>query len=53
MLVNDSIYLLDETMKKLQEMREIEQLMAKAEEWNKLSHEEQEEKKKNLRQNGN
>lgn len=52
MLVNDSIFLLDESLKKLEEIKEIETLMGQTEEWNRLTAEEQQERERDLRQHG-
>ncbi|GMH33488.1 hypothetical protein BSKO_01322 [Bryopsis sp. KO-2023] len=51
MLVNDSIYLLDESMKKLEEIREVERKQGTPE-WDALTSEEREEQQSNLRSSG-
>lgn len=53
MLVNDSIFLLDDSLKKLEEIKEIETLMSKEDEWNALSQEERQDRERDLRQHGN
>lgn len=51
MLVNDSIYLLDESLKKLEEIRAFETRQREPE-WEQLSREEQGEQESNHRQSG-
>lgn len=51
MLVNDSIYLLDESLKKLEEIRAFETRQREPE-WEQLSQEEQGEQESNHRQSG-
>ena len=44
MMINDAIYLLDEALKKLPEIRETENKIANQSEWAQLSADEQNEK---------
>eukprot|EP00210_Caulerpa_lentillifera_P006815 g6514.t1 len=52
MLVNDSIFLLDDSLKKLEEIKEIETLMANEAEWNSLTQEERQNHERDFRQHG-
>lgn len=52
MLVNDSIFLLDESLKKLEEIREIETLMDDQQEWNRLTQEERHDRERDHRAYG-
>ncbi|KAL9647901.1 hypothetical protein ABK040_008172 [Willaertia magna] len=49
-LLNDSIYLLDNSLKDLQKIREVQNLMENIEEWNKLTNQQRTEKNKDLAQ---
>ena len=52
MLVNDSIFLLDDSLKKLEEIRRIETRMANPEEWNRLTPEERQQEERDLSHHG-
>jgi ubiquitin conjugation factor E4 B len=50
MLINDTTFLLDEVLNSLKKIREMQDLMAKSDEWNALSTEEQRHKSQDLSQ---
>jgi len=52
MLINDNIYLLDESLKQLPQMREVETEMADVEAWGRLSQQERQEREQTLRNSG-
>uniref|UniRef100_A0A061QXI9 RING-type E3 ubiquitin transferase n=1 Tax=Tetraselmis sp. GSL018 TaxID=582737 RepID=A0A061QXI9_9CHLO len=52
MLINDSIYLLDESLKQLPQMREIETAMADESAWTALSQQERQEREQTLQSSG-
>lgn len=52
MLISDSIYLLDESLKQLPQMRDIETLMADEAAWNALTQQERQEREQQLNSSG-